>query len=656
MSLYDFTRQIMKRSGITGDSPTVPANEQDLNTWLPTDIFEGELFYCIPDEKLYTRSGSSIVEITGVGGGVTGPTGPTGPSEGPTGPTGATGTDGVTGATGVTGPEGQQGVTGATGPTGATGEQGATGYAIDGSNSGKWIGILPGSSPDVPGVGEWVPVISGTQMNDITTIKVHALGDNGGDYTNWFVQLADKLALVGDNNVFLQLTKRDQTDVFGIYYVKTVITDAAYGYEIELDPISGDATYVAGEYALSWVASGSPGPVGPTGAPGTSYYGQVFYTGGGTVTGLSGGAYQSTGLTGTLDASASSGIALGTTDGLAVKNTSGETALFKIFGSADIEDGNNKVLSIRLAKNGVTIPETQCNAPIGSSLTFAKLVTNWIIELAPNDEVALYVANLTDNTNLEVQRARLVAITPGTQGVTGATGAGVTGPTGPTGATGAIGDDGATGPTGPTGATGATGAGADLSGIYKKVAHVEVVSALPSPTISGVTYIVGATAGIDLVLADLGVDLNYQDKLNIKMKTVFSGGTASGGHGIRFNNDSGNNYNTMTQVRTSAGNTNQPQITFYNSTQAEDVAEFELWLDTSYNNIPGAGVTGAWKSLIGAGWSRNAASFGAGQGANISSVWKNSTDNLTTISLLRTAGGSTIDFAPGTIIKIYQEQ
>jgi hypothetical protein len=214
----EYTRLIQKRTGVTGEAPTVPANDNDLNTWLATDIAEGELFWNIPDQKLFTRSGTAIVEITGAtgGGGITGPTGPTGPSEGPTGPTGPTGATGDEGAIGATGPIGPTGVTGF-GATGPTGDQGATGFANDGANSGRWISVLPGlSSPDIPGVGEIVPVIAGTQMDDIISLKVHVFGDNGGDYSNWLSVLSDKVNDFGGDNVFVQFTNVDQTDVFGI--------------------------------------------------------------------------------------------------------------------------------------------------------------------------------------------------------------------------------------------------------------------------------------------------------------------------------------------------------------------------------------------------------------------------------------------------------
>jgi hypothetical protein len=116
-------------------------------------------------------------------------------------------------------------------------------------------------------------------------------------------------------------------------------------------------------------------------------------------------------------------VSLGTTDSFAVKNTSGSAQLFKIYGSADIDAGNNTILGIKLALNGTPIDNTECNASTGQGTTFAKLVTNWMIELQPNDEVALFVTNKTTAGNVTLLRGRLVASTVGRQGEEGATGA-----------------------------------------------------------------------------------------------------------------------------------------------------------------------------------------------------------------------------------------
>ncbi len=209
--------------------------------------------------------------------------------------------------------------------------------------------------------------------------------------------------------------------------------------------------------SINAIIQGPTGAIGATGATGadgtgTAYYGQVSKIDSGTINIVTAGTYQSTGLTATLD-SESFGIGLGTTDTFAVKNTSGLPQLFKIYGSADIQSGNNQVLGIKLALNGVPIDNTECNAPTGTGDgNFAKLITNWMIELQPNDEVALFVTDKSLAGNITFLRGRLVASTVGRQGEIGATGA-----VGATGAIGLTGDNGATGATGLTGSTGATG-------------------------------------------------------------------------------------------------------------------------------------------------------------------------------------------------------
>lgn len=59
-------RLITKRSAIPGTVPTVPAVD-DIETFTPTDIFKGELFYNIPDNILYTRDNTGIIIISSGG-------------------------------------------------------------------------------------------------------------------------------------------------------------------------------------------------------------------------------------------------------------------------------------------------------------------------------------------------------------------------------------------------------------------------------------------------------------------------------------------------------------------------------------------------------------------------------------------------------------
>lgn len=119
--------------------------------------------------------------------------------------------------------------------------------------------------------------------------------------------------------------------------------------------------------------------------------------------------YVSTGLVATFDSATASEMTLGTVNTFGVKNTSGETRLLQVYGSIDAVAGNNRVLGIKLALNGTPINETECRAFTGSGGQEAKLVTNWMISMADDDEVSLFVANHTNTDNIELRRGRIVA-------------------------------------------------------------------------------------------------------------------------------------------------------------------------------------------------------------------------------------------------------
>ena len=155
----------------------------------------------------------------------------------------------------------------------------------------------------------------------------------------------------------------------------------------------------------------TPGPAGPSGSAAAAIRGQVSKMDAGTIDISTQGVYVSTGLTGTFDTATANGMTLGTTNAFAVKNTSGATRLMQIYGSIDAKtaSGNNKILGIKLAKNGTAIDQTECRAFTGSSNDEAKLVTNWIISMAANDEVSLFIANHSSNVDITFGRGRLVA-------------------------------------------------------------------------------------------------------------------------------------------------------------------------------------------------------------------------------------------------------
>ena len=156
---------------------------------------------------------------------------------------------------------------------------------------------------------------------------------------------------------------------------------------------------------------------GSTAWAGLSYYidgvairGQCSKMTDGTIDITSQGAYISTGLTATLDSSTAYGMVLGTDDAFGLRNTSGGTKLFRIYGSMDATDGNNSTLGIKLAKNGVAIDNSECRAFTGSGAQEAKLVTSWMVELDDGDEISLLIANHSNTTDITLKRGRVIAV------------------------------------------------------------------------------------------------------------------------------------------------------------------------------------------------------------------------------------------------------
>jgi len=61
--VIDKIRRLEKTSTITGETPTVPPNNDHTTGWADTDIYERELFVNLNDGKLFTREGSDVVEF-----------------------------------------------------------------------------------------------------------------------------------------------------------------------------------------------------------------------------------------------------------------------------------------------------------------------------------------------------------------------------------------------------------------------------------------------------------------------------------------------------------------------------------------------------------------------------------------------------------------
>jgi len=123
------------------------------------------------------------------------------------------------------------------------------------------------------------------------------------------------------------------------------------------------------------------------------------------------GVYRAIGATGTLDTDTSSGLVLGTTDPMGLRNSNGNTVLLRVSGSVEATAGNNNILALKLAVNGVVIDATETRAVHGSGSggQDAKLMTDWEVSLPADGEVSMRLANLSASNDITVTRARLVA-------------------------------------------------------------------------------------------------------------------------------------------------------------------------------------------------------------------------------------------------------
>jgi hypothetical protein len=193
-----------------------------------------------------------------------------------------------------------------------------------------------------------------------------------------------------------------------------VASDIDGTLEVQLDMNKVFATAIAPDANkfLNIGPTGAAGPTGPVGPSGAAHYGQIVRTTSGTVTIGATGTFQTTGLTATLDAANSEGISLGTTDEFAIKNTSGKTVRYRVFASMDCSTATTQAVGIKLALNGVAIDESDCRAWALEDRT-AKLVTNWIVEMEDDDEVSLFVANITSDDDINFIRGRIVASSVG---------------------------------------------------------------------------------------------------------------------------------------------------------------------------------------------------------------------------------------------------
>jgi hypothetical protein len=138
--------------------------------------------------------------------------------------------------------------------------------------------------------------------------------------------------------------------------------------------------------------------------------GQISVQGNTTPTDIvAAGVFYEAGINGVLDTTTVVNFVATDNNRIGLRYTGSGTRIFWFYGSYDGVAGNNQMLAIRLAKNGTSIPETECRAFTASNAQEAKLVSSWMITLSTNDIVSLVLANPDHTTDITIKRARLVA-------------------------------------------------------------------------------------------------------------------------------------------------------------------------------------------------------------------------------------------------------
>jgi hypothetical protein len=130
----------------------------------------------------------------------------------------------------------------------------------------------------------------------------------------------------------------------------------------------------------------------------------------GTVTITTAGVYVPINLTGTLDTDVSFNmVASGAPNVTGLKNDTDQTRTVVFIATYDGKGGNNQAMGLKLGLNGVPIDASECSSFAGSAGQFGKTMTQYMMKVAPGDEVSMYAANLDATDDLSIARLKLLA-------------------------------------------------------------------------------------------------------------------------------------------------------------------------------------------------------------------------------------------------------
>jgi hypothetical protein len=130
----------------------------------------------------------------------------------------------------------------------------------------------------------------------------------------------------------------------------------------------------------------------------------------GTVAITTAGVYVPMNLAGTLEADVSFNlVASGAPNVTGFKNDTDQTRTVVVIATYDGKGGNNNAIGLKLALNGVAIDATECRTFGGGTGQVGKAMTQYMMRLAPDDEVTMMAANIDATTNITVERFKLLA-------------------------------------------------------------------------------------------------------------------------------------------------------------------------------------------------------------------------------------------------------
>ena len=178
------------------------------------------------------------------------------------------------------------------------------------------------------------------------------------------------------------------------------------GTKVTLEPITAQTFSLTVPSAVPAVVTALA--TGPQGPAQFTFHGQMTTQTQQTVDIIQSSVYTPMNITGTFDTAVDYGMSAPTTATFGLKNTSGRTSIFFVIASADTQVANNRTVGLRLAKNGTGIVQSTCVAQTGNH-NLAKVLTQFLVELADGDEVSMLLADIGSAQDITVDRAKIVA-------------------------------------------------------------------------------------------------------------------------------------------------------------------------------------------------------------------------------------------------------